>query len=201
VSARASRHAGPCAPERQRGSSLIEVLVSILILSFGLFALGALQGYAIAGSQTSGYRLQASLLASEAAEILRGHPSAAASGRGGAEPDSGGGSGTGDDRSDGDDPSRPPCRFPDCSAQVFAALALEQLGQRVRTGLPEGRLLVAAAGSGGAVNVYVGWQEPRFHARSEGAPGAGPEQHFDVCPAVWRTAERLPRCLYLRVSL
>ncbi len=174
-----------------RGSSLIEVLVSILILSFGLFAMGALQGYAIAGSQTSGYRLQASLLAIDAAEVLRGQPGVleAARGRDGV------------DSAVDDDTAQRPCRYPACTAQALAALELDRLRHRARAELPEGNLLIAAPASGGAgADIWVGWQEPRFHAPSAGGDGHLAEKDFDDCPAAWRAAARMPRCLRLRVG-
>ncbi len=44
------------AARTQCGSTLIEALVSILILSFGVLATGALQAYAVAGSKLSSHR-------------------------------------------------------------------------------------------------------------------------------------------------
>ncbi|MES2974582.1 MAG: hypothetical protein V4757_13290 [Pseudomonadota bacterium] len=67
---RAGRHRREC------GTTLIEILVSILLMSFGLLALGAMQAWSVAGAKSSGHRIVAALLAAEAADLLRANPSA-----------------------------------------------------------------------------------------------------------------------------
>ena len=57
--------------ERLRGFSLIEVLVSIVVLSVGLLGVAALQVSGLRVSQSSYYRAQAAQLATDMADRLR----------------------------------------------------------------------------------------------------------------------------------
>ena len=58
----------------QAGSSLIEVLVSIFILSFGMLALGAMLSFAVQMPKLSGYRSTATNLATAHVERIRANP-------------------------------------------------------------------------------------------------------------------------------
>jgi len=61
----------------QRGATLIEVLVSFLIVSFGLLSLLALQNNAIKYNKTTELRALATLLATDLGERMRANPAAA----------------------------------------------------------------------------------------------------------------------------
>ena len=56
-----------------QGSTLIEVLVSLLVLSFGLLSMGGLQTVSLRNNQTAYYRTQAIMLANDMAERMRGN--------------------------------------------------------------------------------------------------------------------------------
>lgn len=58
-------------PPRERGLSLIEVLVAIVVLSVGLLAMAGLQLTGLRASQGAGLRAQAATLASDMAERMR----------------------------------------------------------------------------------------------------------------------------------
>jgi len=62
---------------RQAGTTLIEVLVTILVLSVGLLGLAALQGLSLQAGQSAYYRTQATNLAYEVADFARVNRSAA----------------------------------------------------------------------------------------------------------------------------
>lgn len=62
---------------RQRGTTLIEVLVTILVMSIGLLGLAALQGFSLQAGQSAYYRTQATNLAYEVADFARVNRSAA----------------------------------------------------------------------------------------------------------------------------
>lgn len=64
---------------RQRGVSLIEILVTILVMSVGLLGLAALQGLSLQAGQAAYYRTQATNLAYEVADFARLNRSAAMS--------------------------------------------------------------------------------------------------------------------------
>lgn len=58
----------------QSGATLIEVLVAILILSFGMLSLGAMMSFAVQLPKLSGYRSTATNLASSYVERIRANP-------------------------------------------------------------------------------------------------------------------------------
>jgi type IV pilus assembly protein PilV len=68
---RPSRRA--CAPSRARGFSLLEVLISILILSFGLLGMLGMQAAALQANREARMQSTASGLAQELAEMMRGN--------------------------------------------------------------------------------------------------------------------------------
>jgi type IV pilus assembly protein PilV len=56
---------------KQRGSTMIEILVAVLILSFGLLGMAALQTRALQGNQSSMQRSQATMLAYNILDAMR----------------------------------------------------------------------------------------------------------------------------------
>lgn len=64
------------AARRQDGTTLIEVLVTILVLSIGLLGLAALQGFSLQAGQSAYYRTQATNVAYEVADFMRVNRSA-----------------------------------------------------------------------------------------------------------------------------
>jgi len=62
----------------QSGLSLIEVLISVLVISIGLLGLGGLQLASLKGANNSHFRTSASLAATELADRMRLNPSAVA---------------------------------------------------------------------------------------------------------------------------
>ena len=65
---------------RQKGISLIEVLVSTLILAIGLVGVAGLQAFALKNNQSAQMRSQASALAYDLADRMRGNVAAANAG-------------------------------------------------------------------------------------------------------------------------
>lgn len=59
------------ASKHQRGATLIEILVAVLILSFGFLGMGALQARAIKGNISAGQRTQATYHAQYMLDVLR----------------------------------------------------------------------------------------------------------------------------------
>jgi type IV pilus assembly protein PilV len=56
---------------RSRGFSLLEVLIALLIFSFGLMGLAALQSFSVKNNQSSSLRSQATLLAYQIIDAMR----------------------------------------------------------------------------------------------------------------------------------
>jgi len=61
----------------QRGVSLIEILITLLVLAVGLLGLAALQGFSLQAGQTSYYRTQATNIGYEVADFARANRSVA----------------------------------------------------------------------------------------------------------------------------
>ena len=61
----------------QRGLTLIEILITLLVLGIGLLGLAALQGFALQSGQTSFYRSQATNIAYEVSDFGRANHSIA----------------------------------------------------------------------------------------------------------------------------
>jgi type IV pilus assembly protein PilV len=72
-----SKSIQPLAASRQRGVSLLEVLIAVLILSFGLLGVAALQVRTLQGTQSSNYRSNAALLTHEIVDAIRANRSRA----------------------------------------------------------------------------------------------------------------------------
>lgn len=65
---------------RQAGTTLIEVLVTLIVLAIGLLGLAGLQASSIQSNQSAYYRSQATLLASDMADRMRANRSATLAG-------------------------------------------------------------------------------------------------------------------------
>ncbi|OWP52789.1 type IV pilus modification protein PilV [Pseudomonas nitroreducens] len=66
--------------KRSEGFTLVEVLVSVLVLGIGVLGLAGLQSVGISAGYSALQRSQASWLAGEMADLLRANPEAARSG-------------------------------------------------------------------------------------------------------------------------
>lgn len=67
----------PFAPRGTRGFSLIEVMIAVLVLSVGLLGMAALQGFSLQNTRSANYRSQATNLAYQLADSMRGNRNAA----------------------------------------------------------------------------------------------------------------------------
>lgn len=65
---------------KQRGLTLIEILITLLVLAIGLLGLAALQGFSLQSGQASYYRTQATNMAYEVADFTRANRSIASAG-------------------------------------------------------------------------------------------------------------------------
>lgn len=190
-------------PSRARGSTLIEVLVSVLLLSFGLLAMGAMQTYALAASKTTGHRAMAAMLAAEAADILRANPAGFAAGgydvtnyltdAAGLTPVKA---------------AQSKCEFPTCSATTLSQYDAARLKSRIRQELPSGglqveRIVIGGVASKKEADLWLVWVEPKLFAHQTGGGNLdeSAEKDFDNCPATVKLVKPTPRCFYMRVVL
>ena len=173
---------------RQYGASLIEVMVAIVLLGFGLLSLIGLQGYSVTASKNAANRGIATMLAADIADTLRANPGAAAE----------------YDKAAAFDATEiapeswlplplPPCEYPACSAAQIVQTNRQALGIRIKSSLQAGTYALATNSAAGFADLWVMWAE---------AGGAG-ESAFDNCPATVTagTPAVIPRCLYMRVGL
>lgn len=172
---------------RQRGSSLIEVLISILILSFGLLSMGAMMGIAIQLPKLAAYRATATNIAMNHIDRIRANPSGFASGNY-----------TESLSYDGtfNIPSLTECTYPDCDATSIANMDKALTKNALRTQLPAGGMLVTAGGSATEGNLWIIWQEP-------GTASALSAGSSDNCPTQVTSTyiNPAPRCLYMRFRI
>ena len=163
-------------PAPMRGATLIEILVSILVLSFGLLAVGNMMAYAMQLPKIAGNRAVASNLALDMIERMRANPAAFLANNYGAMTY-----------------TSLRCSYPDCTPQALATQDIDDLSRTARMQLPSGGIMienpgVSAAGEG---RVFVLWKE----AASAGSLG----NRGDICPALpTDLAASAPRCVMIK---
>jgi type IV pilus assembly protein PilV len=181
---------------RQAGVTLIEVLVAILILSFGLLALGAMLAYAVQLPKLSGYRSTATLLAAGHIERMRANPVGFANGFYQETLTYDGTSGA---------VALADCDYPICTstnlANTLATMDKAYTNSTLRRELPAGGMRVNRATVNGALSategdLWVVWQEPSsFAALNPTGSDNCPSQVTDTY------TDPKPRCLYVRFQL
>jgi len=135
----------------QHGFTLMEALVSLLILSIGLLGLAGLQASGLRSNQGAYARSQAVILAQDAMERIRANPAetsaALAAGHNSAY-----------QLARGTDPASPPdCQNSDCSATALAQYDVATWKQAVTNLLPGGDAAIIRNGSIFAISVF--WDE------------------------------------------
>ena len=172
-----------------QGATLIEILVAVLILSFGLLAIGNMMAYAIQLPKVAGNRAVASTLAIELTERLRANAGAFTNEKYGVMTYTGTA-----EIPDVDNTKR--CAYPTCTPDALAIQDLHDIHREIRMQLPSGGLFIEKPGSGGDGRVFILWKE----AASAGSLGKSGELYAgDICPALVNTlAATAPRCLMVR---
>ena len=181
---------------RQKGASLIEVLVAILILSFGMLSLAAMMSFGVQLPKLSGYRATAASLASGYIERIRANPNgftnnlySAALNEASAWSFL--------------DITLSDCQYADpCTEATLATMDIQATRRAVRRGLPAGDMIVKCdAGTCTKAdygNLWIVWQEPGTFAALN--PSAS-----DNCPTeattAYTTPAPAPRCLYVRFKI
>jgi type IV pilus assembly protein PilV len=179
----------------QAGTSLIEVLISILLLSFGILALGAMVSFMVQMPKLSGYRATAANLASNLVERIRANPS-------------GFSNGSYDKLSSYDSSqnklsigSSEICAYPVCDMNTLATMDFEETKVAVRAELPAGGMLMLRDNGSGTAsttegNLWIVWQEPSTYAALD--PSSS-----DNCPKeiTDNYTNPIPRCLYVRFKI
>jgi type IV pilus assembly protein PilV len=185
---------------RQAGASMPEILITVLIISFGLLALAGMQSYAVAVNTLSGNRAIAAVQANDLLEMLKANRVGFTAGnyaRAAAF----------------NNTSRtftkyvvPTCTHP-CAANVLATHDLQMFTARLKTALPAGDYrLVTIAGTTTA-DLWILWAEQVLTKGINENEGTA-DKVSDSCPATMQTDTggtsstlRGLRCFYMRVSL
>jgi len=181
---------------------MIEALVAILILSFGLLALGSFMAYGVQLPKLSGNRSVAMVAGADLVERMRANSSGTLnyanttiSGLTGnatntftatfAVPTS--------------MPSGSTCAFPNCTAASLATMDVATVDFNLKRQLPSGGLTIQIPDTANAPrigNVWVIWQEPSNF-------GTFSTSGSDVCPAnvTALSLSPAPRCVYIPFRL
>ncbi|MBP3980384.1 type IV pilus modification protein PilV [Acidovorax sp. JG5] len=180
----------------QKGSSLLEILITMLIMSFGLLALAGLTASSLQYSKISQFQTIGAQLAADYGDRMRGNVAGfraenynlttAYSGASGAV-------------------SIPSCVVAErCTPAEMAAIDIAEWTNALRHRLPGGGAYVTHDATNVlAANIWVMWAEPNltFGTSNLSATGTGGDQ----CPAAslvgLPSTVPVPRCMYFRVSL
>ena len=186
----------PRRPVAQTGSSLLEVLVAILILSFGLLGLAGLTAASQRYVKMAQFQSIGVQLAAELGERMRGNV-------GGFE--LGGYSKTGVYSTDA--VPVPPCASTPCSTGDLAAIDLAQWTRALRQRLPGGDGFVQRdAVNLLATDIWILWSDPDSTVGSrDDAEASLSVVGVNDCPAAavagLAAGTVKPRCMYYRISL
>jgi type IV pilus assembly protein PilV len=186
----------------QRGASLIEILVAVLIVTFGILAMAALQANSVRYNKTSELRTVASLLAKDIADRMRANVKGVQDGNYNIK-----------DANYATAASlvanaalgnKPTCAAADenCTTIELAAIDLSEWRKNLFFGLPQTAAYIqynaaAITGGGEFADLWVVWDD-------SAASGGGAAVSTDVknCPP-WPATDKPPtyNCLYMRVAL
>jgi type IV pilus assembly protein PilV len=183
----------------QSGASLIEVLVAILILSFGMLSLGAMLSFSVQLPKLSGYRAAATNLASSTVERIRANPEGFSSGLYATPLKETSG------WSFAEIPwlSELECLYPTCTSATLATMDIQASRIAIRRELPGGDLIIKCSPSPCAKTSYgeiwTVWQEPSTFA----ALNSSSSDKSDNCPTEATTlyTNPRPRCLYVQFKI
>ena len=188
----------------QNGASLIEVLVAMLLLSFGMLALGTMMAFAVQAPKLSAYRATAANLASGHIERMRANPEGFATNQYTTALNDTSWSFA------AINPMSSDCDHPYCTASTLADMDIQTTRGVVRRELPAGDIEVwcntppAITASNctkeSQRNMWIIWQEPNTNSLL----GA----NSDYCPpdvtstyTGYPTSPTPARCLYIRFKV
>ncbi|AGX87175.1 type IV pilus modification protein PilV [Candidatus Symbiobacter mobilis] len=175
---------------RQSGASLIEVLVTVLVLSFGLLSLGSMLAVSVQLPKIAGLRATASVLASGHIERMRANIPAFIAGNYNEEL-------TYNGMRKGLSKPSSDCVYPNCTPALLATLDRNYTNWKLDSELPAGGMRVERDTSAGVTdgNLWIIWNEPQTFAAIN--PSSS-----DQCPSqVASFEDPKPRCLYVRFRL
>lgn len=183
--------------KNQAGATLIEVLVTMLILSIGLLALGAMMGYATLLPKFSANRSVAINIGIDMIERMRANASTASPSFSITSYDTATFTASTTFAVSSSLPSGSTCAFPNCTRSAIATEDISRIQLQLNQQLtPAGITIAATNAASNEGNLWVIWQEASTF-------GSYSTAGSDNCPAAV-TALALtpaPRCVYLPFKL
>ncbi len=179
---------------QQQGASLLEVLITILIMSFGLLGIAGLTTASLQAVKISQFQSTALQLANEYAERMRGNVLGVAS-KAYDMTNAYSGSGA--------SVTVPTCAAPqDCTPAELANIDRAEWINNLRRRLPGGDSYVALDANGLAVDIWIMWQEPSqdFDGTSTFSVAATGGSQCPNAALAGYTGDA-PLCVYYRVSI
>lgn len=176
---------------RQRGASLLEVLISVLLSAIGLLALAGANVASIRYSKMSQYRGTATNLAADLGERMRANQAGLASYAYGsdfaAQATAASASAACETYSN------------TCTSTQLADYDLLNWRVAVRNQLPQGSVFVVVPAGQVAADVWLVWQDPAVATPSENTTDA--RNIATECPNGLNTTDKSVRCSYFRINL
>ena len=168
----------------ESGATLVEVLVSVLILSLGMLSLSSMMAFTVQMPKLSGYRATAANIAASHIERIRANRAGFANGD----------YATASSYDGSYSPLAPvPCVYPTCTPSSLAMMDDTATKQWARSALPAGGVLTSCnpdpCTPDSMGNIWIIWQEPKVRAWIDPASS-------DSCPTPFVNPR--PRCLYAR---
>ncbi len=147
---------------KQRGATLIEVLISVLVLAVGLLGVAATQTMSLKNGNGANQRYMAALAAQDIVERMRANPS-------GLE------QGSYDGTVDGSETLGNDCTSA-CSVNALASLDLYEWGQVIKTNLPSASGTIGR--NGDQVTITLAWKQQHTGENYGGADGGTEDASF-----------------------
>ncbi|MFC6284001.1 MULTISPECIES: type IV pilus modification protein PilV [Polaromonas] len=179
------------APSAQKGASLLEVLIAIVIMSFGLLAMGGLTAASIQYGKMAQFQTVGVQLASDYADRMRAN----ADGFMASAYDK-----TAVYSSVTTAITVPTCAVASkCTSAELAAIDVAEWRNSLRTSLPGGDAYVLRDTTNPpAVDIWVMWADPSLKAGTDTSLiTAGSSS----CPAAALSGSTVPHCLYFRAGI
>lgn len=179
-----------------RGSSLIEVLVSIVIASIGLLALAGINAASLKYSKLSQYRATATMLTNDISERMRSNYAGTATIANYAFTSSYSGQST------ISVPTLCNSAASNCNTATMATFDLYEWRQSVRDSLPDGRVFLKPdASASGSADLWIVWSDATLAAEDEVVRAGGSASRECHADLGLTSDQRDVRCLYFRVRL
>ena len=181
---------------QQVGASMPEILITVLIISFGLLALAGMQSYAVAVNTLAGNRAIAAIQANDLIGLLQANRDGFLAGQYVNLT-----SVAFANNKTSTAVTQPQCvTDANCTATNLANFDKQIFAARLKAALPAGEYRLESTGTNSA-NLWILWAEQVLKANTSTAEATA-DRVNDICPSSMQNSNIAGlRCLYIRVSL